>query len=117
MNRREVIRLLPVLLVAPAVSVAATAPEYPASTSAGLTVAEAYKRLQYELNADEDYWRGWVANIACLLNDMTVPESESTARVRVELGMTPQRLVDPRNMADCNHFAEELMRRMFPPEK
>jgi len=117
MNRREVIKSLPVLLIAPVVSYATTAPEYPAPTTAGLTVAEAYKRLQYELNADEDYWRAWVANIAWLLNDMTVPESESTRQVRVELGVAPQRLIDPRDMADCNHFAEELMRRMFPPEK
>jgi hypothetical protein len=121
MNRREVIKSLPVLLIAPIISSASPAyeplnmPCPPVGRTP--TISDAYRRLADEVNTDEDYRRAWVANIALLLYDMSKPEAEHTRQIRVELEMLPQRLIDPSSLTDCNYFAEQLLQRMFGGEK
>lgn len=113
MNRRNAIKsILPAAIGVSGLATAAmAASEQPSGKT--VTVAEAFRAIQDAILTDESYREVWRANIAVLLNDMTVPESDAVRQLRVDSGMTPQRLVDPRDLNDCNYFAEQLLMRMF----
>lgn len=110
MNRRALLKGLPRLITVPAVlKVGADASVPVSSGKATITTAEAFAQLANALNTDEGYRQAWIANIALLLNDCAVLEPEHTRQLREELGMTPHRVIDPRNLSDCNYFAERLL--------